>query len=91
MIRTITPIVEEIEPPLLLYTKECRLHLNDTIRLQYRRHRLPILVSIIANSRIILQEEHRMARHILNRYHANFARPLVLSYLQFNPFYQRIP
>jgi hypothetical protein len=46
---------------------------------------------MIAKSRTILQEEYRMARHILNRHHVNFARPLVLSYLQFNPFYQRIP
>ena len=91
MIRSITPIIEEIEPPLLLYTKECRLHLNNEIRLQHQRERLPILVSFIAQSRIILQEEHRMARNIFNRNHANFAIPLILSYLQFNPFYQRIP
>jgi len=91
MIRSIAPIIEEIEPPLLLYTKECRLHLNDAIRSAHQRQRLPILVSMIAKSRTILQEEYRMARHILNRHHVNFARPLVLSYLQFNPFYQRIP
>jgi hypothetical protein len=81
MIRTITPIVEEMEPPLLLYTKECRLHLNAEILRQYHRRRLPILVSFIAQTRTVLQQEHRMARHILNRYHANFARPLVLSFL----------
>ena len=89
MIRSILPIVEQIEPPVLLYTKECRLHLNDEIRNEHRRRRVPILVSIIARSRSILQEEHRMAKHILNRHHANFASPLVLSYLQFNPFYQQ--
>ena len=81
MIRTITPIVEEMEPPLLLYTKECRLHLNAGILRVHHRRRLPILVSFIAHTRTVLQQEHRMARHILNRYHANFARPLVLSFL----------
>lgn len=91
MIRSITTTVEGIEPPLLLYTKECRLHLNTEIILQHQRRRLPSLVSSIAKSCLILQEELRMASHILNRYHANFARPLVLSYLQFNPFYQQIP
>ena len=86
MIRDIIPIVEEIEPPLLLYTKECRLHLNAEIMRQYHRRRVPILASFIARTRSIIQQEHRMARNILNRYHANFARPLVLSFLQYNPF-----
>ena len=88
MIRTIIPIVEEMEPPLLLYTKECRLHLNAEIMYQYHRRRLPILASFIAHNRTILEQEHRMARHILNRRNANFACPLVLSFLQFNLFYQ---
>ena len=84
MIRTITPIVEEMEPPLLLYTKECRLHLNAGIIREYRRRRLPLLASFIAQTRTILEIEHRMARHILNRHHASFARPLVLSFLQYS-------
>jgi len=84
MIRHIIPIVEEIEPPLLLYTKECRLHLNAENFRQHHRRRLPILVSFIAHTRDILQQEHRMARHILNRYDANFARPIVLAFLQYS-------
>ena len=84
MIRTITPIVEEMEPPLLLYTKECRLHLNAGIVREHYRRRLPILVSFIAHTRTVLQQEHRMARNILNRHHASFARPLVLSFLQYS-------
>lgn len=84
MIRQITSIVEEIEPPLLLYTKECRLHLNIVIIRDHNRRRIPILVSSIAKTRMILEAEHRMARHVLNRYHANFARPLVLSFLQYS-------
>lgn len=85
MIRTIIPIVEEIEPPLLLYTKECRLHLNAEILYQYHRRRIPILASFIAHTRTVLEQEHRMARHVLNRRYANFARPLVLSFLQYSP------
>jgi hypothetical protein len=81
MIRQIASMLQEIEPPLLLYSKATRLHLNEELRVQHHRRRMPILVSQIAHHRIILQE-HRMARHILNHYHANFARPLVLSFLQ---------
>jgi len=86
MIRQIASILQEIEPPLLIYSKATRLHLNEELRVQHHRRRMPILVSQIAEHRTILQQEHRMARHILNRQHANFARPLVLSYLQIRIF-----
>lgn len=84
MIRRIAPIVEEIEPPVLLYTKVCKLHLNPELQRQHHRRRLPILVSYIAQTRAILEVEHRMARHILNRHRLNFARPLVLSFLYYS-------
>ena len=84
MIRQITNEVQKLEPPLLMYSKECRLHLNNDMIFKQKRRRLPIIVSQIAYHRDILQKEHRMARHILHRHHINFARPLVLAFLQFN-------
>jgi len=84
MIRHIVPIIEEIEPKPLLYTKQCRIYRNDDIKNTHNRRRIPILVSMIAKIKDTLEQEHRMARHVLNRYHVNFARPLVLSYLQYS-------
>jgi len=84
MIRRITPMVEIVEPPMLLHTKQHRLHLNESLVFEQKRQRLPIIVAFISKQRLILQDEHRMARHILHRHNVNFARPLVLSFLQFS-------
>ena len=84
MIRTIANGVEICIPPPLLYSSMYRVEENKVIRMKHNRRFLPYIVSEVAKQRSRLLYETKYARHILHRYNCDFARSIVLEYLQFD-------
>jgi hypothetical protein len=87
MIRLISNEVERYIPPPLLHTKIHNESKNQLIQMKHARRFIPYLASEVAKYNTQHLNEIKYARHILHRYHCDFARSIVLNYLKFDTLF----